>query len=430
MPQRSNVFVSYSHRDKVWLDRLYVHLRPLERPPHRIVIWSDRSLRPGSRWKEEIQEALASARVAVLLISADFLSSDFITENELPPLLKAAEGQGSVVLPVILKPCRFLRTDNLNQFQAINDPRTQPLSRLSEADQEEIFDRLSEEIENILCRLPAQPSAPATPTSEKSLNPDVVEKISVKKRGKVLAIDTPRFNQTYRFETFVQGKSNEFAFAAARAVAERPAQSYNPLFLHGGTGLGKTHLLHAIGHVIHKARPELRVLYLSAEQFVNEMIEAIRSHRLAAFQEHYRTIDVLMIDDVQFLASRERGQEEFYHTFNTLYASDKQIILSSDAPPRTISALEERLRSRLEGGLIVDISPPDLETKIAILQHKCALENVILPLDVSEFIANQARSSVRELEGLLNRVLAYVSFKGMPISVASVREALQEIVPL
>ena len=174
--------------------------------------------------------------------------------------------------------------------------------------------------------------------------------------------------------SFVEGKSNEFALAAARRVAENPSFSYNPLFLYGGVGLGKTHLLHAIGHEIQRSRPQLRVLYLAAEQFVNELINSIRFDRMPAFRERYRTIDVLMIDDVQFLANKERTQEEFFHTFNTLYTSQKQIILSSDSSPRNIPTLEERLRSRFEWGLIADIQPPDLETKVAILQRKAACE--------------------------------------------------------
>jgi len=174
------------------------------------------------------------------------------------------------------------------------------------------------------------------------------------------------FDPKYLFKTFVVGKSNEFAHAAAKAVAENPSHSYNPLFLYGGVGLGKTHLLHAIGHEIVRSRPQLRVLYLVAEHFVNELINSIRFDRMPAFRERYRTIDVLMIDDVQFIANKERTQEEFFHTFNTLYTSQKQIILSSDSSPRNIPTLEERLRSRFEWGLIADIQPPDLETKVAI----------------------------------------------------------------
>jgi chromosomal replication initiator protein len=237
------------------------------------------------------------------------------------------------------------------------------------------------------------------------------------------------FNPKYTFESFVEGKSNEFALAATRRVAENPSLSYNPLFLYGGVGLGKTHLLHAIGHEIQRNRPQLRVLYLAAEQFVNELINSIRFDRMPAFRERYRTIDVLMLDDVQFLANKERTQEEFFHTFNTLYTSQKQIILSSDSSPRNIPTLEERLRSRFEWGLIADIQPPDLETKVAILQRKASLEDVQLPEEVAEFIAQQVKSNIRELEGLLTRVIAFSSLTGKSLSPALARETLKDILP-
>jgi chromosomal replication initiator protein len=237
------------------------------------------------------------------------------------------------------------------------------------------------------------------------------------------------FNPKYLFQSFVIGKSNEFAHAAAEAVAKNPSNTYNPLFLYGGVGLGKTHLLHAIGHEILRSQPRLRVLYLAAEQFVNELINSIRFDRMPAFRERYRTIDVLMIDDVQFLANKERTQEEFFHTFNTLYTSQKQIILSSDSSPRNIPTLEERLRSRFEWGLIADIQPPDLETKVAILHRKAFLEGTQLPEEVAEFIAQQVRSNVRELEGLLNRVLAFCSLTGKPLTLALTRETLKDILP-
>jgi chromosomal replication initiator protein len=238
-----------------------------------------------------------------------------------------------------------------------------------------------------------------------------------------------QLNPKYLFANFVVGSSNQFAHAAARAVAEAPSESYNPLFLYGGVGLGKTHLLHAIGAHIQTARPHLRVLYLAAEQFVNELINSIRFDRMPAFRERYRTIDVLLIDDVQFLANKERTQEEFFHTFNTLYTSQKQIILSSDSSPRNIPTLEERLRSRFEWGLIADIQPPDLETKVAILRRKADLEAIELPPAVADFIAQQVRSNIRELEGLLNRVIAFSSLTGKPISLELTRETLKDILP-
>ncbi|HXU47148.1 MAG TPA: chromosomal replication initiator protein DnaA [Thermoanaerobaculia bacterium] len=245
----------------------------------------------------------------------------------------------------------------------------------------------------------------------------------------VLAGTQPAFNPKYRFDNFVVGNSNQFAHAAARAVADRPSASYNPLFLYGGVGLGKTHLLHAIGHQILTQHPQLRVLYLAAEQFVNELINSIRFDRMPAFRERYRTIDALLIDDVQFIANKERTQEEFFHTFNTLYTSQKQIILSSDSSPKDIPTLEERLRSRFQWGLIADIQQPDLETKVAILRRKADVEGIDLPNDVADFVAQQVKSNIRELEGLLNRVIAFSSLTGKPLSLDLARETLKDILP-
>ena len=239
----------------------------------------------------------------------------------------------------------------------------------------------------------------------------------------------PGFNPRYIFETFVVGSSNQFAHAASRAVAEAPSRSYNPLFLYGGVGLGKTHLLNAIGHQIRSKSPHLRVMYLAAEQFVNDLISSLRFNRMPSFRERYRNIDILLVDDIQFLANKERTQEEFFHTFNTLYTSQKQIILSSDSSPRDIPALEERLRSRFEWGLIADIQSPDLETKVAILRRKAETEHVNLPDDVALFIARQVRSNIRELEGLLNRVLAFSSLTGKPLSLELAQETLRDILP-
>lgn len=238
-----------------------------------------------------------------------------------------------------------------------------------------------------------------------------------------------RFNPRYVFETFVVGNSNQFAHAAARAVAESPFRSYNPLFLYGGVGLGKTHLLNAIGHRLQKEHPELQVMYLAAEQFVNDLISSLRFNRMPSFRERYRNIDILLVDDIQFLANKERTQEEFFHTFNTLYTGQKQIILSSDAPPRNIPDLEERLRSRFEWGLIADIQPPDLETKIAILRKKAESEKLHVPDEVALFIAHQVRSNIRELEGLLNRVLAFASLTGRSLSLEVAKETLKDILP-
>jgi len=235
------------------------------------------------------------------------------------------------------------------------------------------------------------------------------------------------FNPRYTFDTFVVGSSNQFAHAAARSIADRPAESYNPLFLYAGVGLGKTHLLHAIGHAISRKHTGLRVMYLPAEQFVNELISSLRFNRMPEFRERYRSIDVLMVDDIQFLANKERTQEEFFHTFNTLYTRQKQIILSSDSSPRDIQDLEERLRSRFEWGLIADIQPPDLETKVAILRRKSDQERVDVPDDVALFIASQVKSNIRELEGRLNRVIAFASLTAKPITLELTKETLKDI---
>ncbi len=236
------------------------------------------------------------------------------------------------------------------------------------------------------------------------------------------------FNPKYLFGNFVEGKSNEFALAAAKRVAESPL-SYNPLFLYGGVGLGKTHLLHAIGHELQNHRPQLRLLHLAADQFVNELINSIRFDRMPALRERYRTIDVLMIDDVQFLANKERTQEEFSHIVNRLYEDQKQIILSSNSSPRNIPPLDAGLRSRFECGLIVDIQPPDQETKMAIIRRKAEFEGVELPHELAQIIANLVRSNVREMEGLFNRVLAFSSLTGKPLSVDLALETFRDILP-
>lgn len=235
-------------------------------------------------------------------------------------------------------------------------------------------------------------------------------------------------NPKYTFGSFVVGRSNQLAQAAAVAVAENPSCGYNPLFLYGGVGLGKTHLMHAIGHRILAERPQIRLLYISAERFVNELIQAIRYERMVEFRERYRSVDVLLMDDVQFLAGKERTQEEFFHTFNTLYDNQRQIVLSSDAPPRAIPTLQERLHSRFEWGLIADIQAPDLETKVAILRKKAEERGIVVPEDVGLFIAGNIRSNIRELEGALIRLIAYSSLTGEPISLELGQRALKNLV--
>ncbi|MGE5397539.1 MAG: chromosomal replication initiator protein DnaA [Chitinophagales bacterium] len=237
------------------------------------------------------------------------------------------------------------------------------------------------------------------------------------------------FNFKYTFDSFVVGNNNRFAHAASYAVAEAPSRSYNPLFIYGGVGLGKTHLMQAIGHHIISRNNSAKVVYVSSEQFTNELINCIHDNKTLEFRNKYRNIDVLLIDDIQFLAKKERTQEEFFHTFNTLYEANKQVVISSDRPPREIPTLEDRLRSRFEWGLITDIQTPDLETRIAILKKKAQLELSEVPNEVLLYIANDIQSNIRELEGALNRVIAFANFNNKPVNIESAAEALKDILP-
>lgn len=234
-------------------------------------------------------------------------------------------------------------------------------------------------------------------------------------------------NPKYTFDKFVVGSCNQFAHAASLAVVDMPSKTYNPLYVYGGVGLGKTHLMHAIGHAIKQRNQALRLTYLSSERFMNELINAIRYDKTIGFRDKYRNIDVLLMDDIQFLAGKERTQEEFFHTFNALYDAQKQIVISSDCPPREIPTLEERLHSRFEWGLIADIQPPDLETKVAILKRKAELDRINLPDAVALFIASKIKSNIRELEGSLVRLTAYASLRGLPVDLDLAHEVLRSI---
>ena len=237
-----------------------------------------------------------------------------------------------------------------------------------------------------------------------------------------------QLNPRYHFESFVIGSGNQFAHAAAQAVAERPARTYNPLFLYGGVGLGKTHLMNAIGHGVKHRLPHAVISYVTGEQFTNEMINSVRHDRMTGFRDRFRSADVLLIDDIQFLTSKERTQEEFFHTFNALHESGRQVVIASDRPPKELNGFEDRLRSRFEWGLVVDIQPPDLETKVAILQRKAEIDNTKLPMDVALFIAGNVRTNVRELEGALVRLMAWCGIHGVEITLPTAQGCLKQFI--
>lgn len=258
---------------------------------------------------------------------------------------------------------------------------------------------------------------------------DEIPKVTPKKQNLVVNDEmSATLNPKYTFDSFVIGNSNRFAHAASLAVAESPAKAYNPLFIYGGVGLGKTHLMHAIGSYIKQANSKSKVVYVSSEKFTNELINSIKDDKNVEFRNKYRNVDVLLIDDIQFIAGKESTQEEFFHTFNALHDANKQIILSSDRPPKEIPTLEDRLRSRFEWGLIADIQPPDFETRIAILKKKADVENLNIPNEVMVYIATQIKSNIRELEGALIRIVAYSSLTNKEISVDLASEALKDII--
>jgi chromosomal replication initiator protein len=282
-------------------------------------------------------------------------------------------------------------------------------------------------IDEALSEIHRPGTAIAFVTEDLGVVPAVVEAPAPDFEPAEAASEATSLSPRYSFDTFIVGSSNQFAHAACRAVAEAPSRSYNPLFIYGGVGLGKTHLMHAIGHYVVTHLKNLKLTYISSERFMNEMINAVRYDRVLDFRERYRSVDVLLVDDIQFLAGKEGTQTEFFHTFNALYDSQKQIVISSDCPPHEIPQLEERLRSRFEWGLIADIQSPDLETKVAILKKKAETEGIPLPDNVAIYIAGKIKSNIRELEGSLIRLIAYASLTGREITLSLAQDVLRNV---
>jgi chromosomal replication initiator protein len=331
-----------------------------------------------------------------------------------------------------LKPTRYSHADDRKLFVQVPTPEfKQYADRYADLIQEAI-DNLGLEFDAVefIAAVPEPPPAPpaAALAANQHQRPAPAPVSPPVGQARFDWDGAAQLNPNYTFDAFVTGAGNQFAQAAARAVADRPSQAYNPLFLYGGVGLGKTHLMQAIGHETKRLHPHLSLRYISSEAFTNEVVNSIRYEKMVNFRDKFRTLDVLLIDDVQFLAQKERTQEEFFHTFNALHEAQKQIVIASDRPPRELAEIEDRLRSRFEWGLIADIQPPDLETKMAILQKKAEKGNVRLPDDVAYYIAHNIRSNVRELEGALVRLIAKSSLEGREINLSYTQEALKNVI--
>jgi chromosomal replication initiator protein len=343
-----------------------------------------------------------------------------------------------------LKPTRFSHAKERMLFVRIPTPEFQHIAERYTDLIQEAIDTLKLEFDDVTFITPEQdPTLPRVredggfaPASTHAPNAPANHQRNPGSRPGPPAPQQARFdwstaaqlNPRYTFDAFVIGSGNQFARAAAEAVAERPSKAYNPLFLYGGVGMGKTHLMHAIGHEVKLRQPSASISYISAEKFTNEMINSVRYDKMTGFRDKFRTVDLLLIDDIQFLSQKERTQEEFFHTFNALHENMKQIVIASDRPPKELPEIEDRLRSRFEWGLIADIQPPDLETKVAILQKKAENEHVTIPTDVALFIASNVRTNVRELEGALTRLFAWSSLNGVEITLPTAQQCLKQFI--
>jgi chromosomal replication initiator protein len=338
-----------------------------------------------------------------------------------------------------LKPTRFSHASGRTLYVRVPSPEFQHIGDKYADLIQEAIDLHSLEFDDV-CFVTAE-SDPSVPPQRKDGGfgpvpahapsaPEPVGSQRPPRQGQFDWSTAAQLNPRYTFDAFVIGNGNQFARAAALAVAERPSRAYNPLFLYGGVGMGKTHLMHAIGHEVKRRQPVSSICYVSAEKFTNEMITSLRNDRMTSFRDRFRSVDVLLIDDIQFIAQKERTQEEFFHTFNALHESMRQIVIASDRPPKELAEIEDRLRSRFEWGLIADIQPPDLETKVAILQKKAESEQVILPTDVALFIASNVRTNVRELEGALVRLIAWCGLNRMEITLASTQQCLKQFIDM
>ncbi len=339
-----------------------------------------------------------------------------------------------------LKPTRFSHVNGRMLFVRVPTPEFQHIGdRYGDLIQEAI-DNCHLEFDDVSFVIPQEEAAPVRVRDDGGFAPvpshGAGPQRPAQRNASVPAPQQAKFDWTtaaqlnprYTFEAFVIGNGNQFARAASEAVAERPSKAYNPLFLYGGVGMGKTHLMHAIGHEVKKRQPQFSVCYVSSEKFTNEMINSLRYDKMTSFRDKFRCVDLLLIDDIQFLAQKERTQEEFFHTFNALHESMKQIVIASDRPPKELPEIEDRLRSRFEWGLIADIQPPDLETKVAILQKKAESENVLLPTDIALFIASNVRTNVRELEGAMVRLLAWCRLNGSELTLATTQICLKQFI--